>query len=64
MDGSIRREFTLSTGMTPAFSPFQALCNEHQRLVAECRGQLAVMHDPRFAHPYYWAPFVVLGDWK
>jgi CHAT domain-containing protein len=28
------------------------------------RAQLAVMHDPRFAHPYFWAPFVVLGDWK
>lgn len=28
------------------------------------RAQLAVMRDPRFAHPYYWAPFVVLGDWK
>lgn len=28
------------------------------------RAQLAVMHDPRFAHPYYWAPFVVLGDWR
>ena len=26
--------------------------------------QLAVMHDPRFAHPYFWAPFVVLGDWR
>ncbi|PYS66934.1 MAG: hypothetical protein DMF73_20535 [Acidobacteria bacterium] len=28
------------------------------------RAQLAVMHDQRFAHPYYWAPFIVLGDWK
>ena len=28
------------------------------------RAQLAVMHDPRFAHPYFWAPFVVLGDWR
>jgi CHAT domain-containing protein len=28
------------------------------------RAQLAVMRDPRFAHPYYWAPFIVLGDWK
>jgi CHAT domain-containing protein len=28
------------------------------------RAQLAVMRDPRFAHPYFWAPFVVLGDWK
>ena len=28
------------------------------------RAQLSVMRDPRFAHPYYWAPFIVLGDWK
>ena len=28
------------------------------------RAQLAVMRDPRFAHPYFWAPFVVLGDWR
>lgn len=28
------------------------------------RAQLSVMHDPRFAHPYFWAPFVVLGDWR
>lgn len=28
------------------------------------RAQLGVMRDPRFAHPYYWAPFVVLGDWR
>jgi len=28
------------------------------------RAQLAVMHDPRFAHPYFWAPFVILGDWR
>lgn len=28
------------------------------------RAQLATMRDPRFAHPYYWAPFVILGDWR
>jgi tetratricopeptide (TPR) repeat protein len=28
------------------------------------RAQLSVMRDPRFAHPYYWAPFIVLGDWN
>jgi hypothetical protein len=28
------------------------------------RAQVSVMRDPRFAHPYYWAPFIVLGDWK
>jgi len=28
------------------------------------RAQLAVMRDPRFAHPFYWAAFVVLGQWQ
>jgi CHAT domain-containing protein len=28
------------------------------------RAQLATMRDPKFAHPYYWAPFVILGDWR
>jgi CHAT domain-containing protein len=25
------------------------------------RAQLAMRHDPRRAHPFYWAPFVVIG---
>ena len=28
------------------------------------RAQLAVLHDPRYAHPFFWAPFVVLGEWR
>lgn len=28
------------------------------------RAQIKTMHDPRFAHPYYWSAFVVLGDWR
>ncbi len=28
------------------------------------RAQLAVLHNPRFAHPFFWAPFIVLGDWR
>jgi len=28
------------------------------------RAQLATMINPRFTHPYYWAPFIVLGDWR
>jgi len=28
------------------------------------RAQLATMSDKRFSHPYYWAPFVILGDWR
>ncbi len=26
------------------------------------QAQLALRRDPRFAHPFYWAPFVVIGD--
>jgi CHAT domain-containing protein len=40
----------------------------HRRLlagdtVAEAlrRAQLAVRKDPRYAHPFYWAPFVAIG---
>ncbi len=28
------------------------------------RAQLAVMRDPKFAHPYFWSAFMVLGDWR
>ena len=28
------------------------------------RAQLSVMRNPRFANPFYWAPFLVLGDWR
>ncbi len=26
--------------------------------------QLNVMKDPRFSHPFYWAPFDLIGDWR
>lgn len=26
------------------------------------RSMLALMDDPRFAHPFYWAPFVIVGE--
>ncbi len=25
--------------------------------------QLALLHDDRFRHPFYWAPFVLVGNW-
>jgi CHAT domain-containing protein len=28
------------------------------------RAQLALMRDGKHGHPYYWAPFVVVGDWR
>jgi CHAT domain-containing protein len=27
------------------------------------RAQLAILEDPDFQHPYYWAPFVLVGNW-
>jgi len=26
--------------------------------------QLALMKNPKFAFPYYWAPFILVGDWR
>jgi CHAT domain-containing protein len=30
------------------------------------RAQLSLLSDPtlRFRHPYFWAPFVLYGDWR
>ncbi|NUQ70519.1 MAG: CHAT domain-containing protein [Chthonomonadales bacterium] len=27
------------------------------------QAQLAVARDPRYRHPYYWAPFILTGNW-
>jgi hypothetical protein len=28
------------------------------------RAKLRLMHQPRYAHPYYWAAFIPSGDWR
>jgi CHAT domain-containing protein/Tfp pilus assembly protein PilF len=28
------------------------------------RAKLRMMRQPRFAHPYHWAPFIPAGDWR
>ncbi len=28
------------------------------------KAQLALLKDGKFAHPFYWAPFVLVGDWR
>jgi CHAT domain-containing protein len=43
---------------------YKQLANGQTKGEALRRAQLATMRDPRFAHPYYWAPFIILGDWR
>ena len=28
------------------------------------QAQLALMAQPKYAHPFYWAPFILMGNWK
>jgi CHAT domain-containing protein len=28
------------------------------------KAQLSMLSDEKFAHPFYWAPFVLIGDWR
>lgn len=28
------------------------------------QASLSLMSSPKHAHPYYWAPFVLMGDWR
>jgi CHAT domain-containing protein len=28
------------------------------------KAQIAAMKRPRFQHPFFWAPFVLIGDWR
>jgi CHAT domain-containing protein/Tfp pilus assembly protein PilF len=28
------------------------------------QAQLSLIHDRRYGHPYFWAPFILIGDWR
>ena len=28
------------------------------------QAQLALMAQSKYAHPFYWAPFILMGNWK
>lgn len=28
------------------------------------QAQLALLNNPKYNHPYYWSPFVLIGNWQ
>ncbi|MEB3310056.1 MAG: CHAT domain-containing protein [Snowella sp.] len=43
---------------------YQAISNpETSKADALRQAQLALLRSPQYQHPYYWAPFVLIGNW-
>jgi CHAT domain-containing protein len=44
---------------------FYELLSQQNMTKAEAlrQAQLHLMRDPQYANPYYWAPFVLVGNW-
>lgn len=43
---------------------YQSLSRGQQAIDAMQAAQLAVLRTPRFAHPFFWAPFDLMGNWR
>jgi CHAT domain-containing protein/tetratricopeptide (TPR) repeat protein len=43
---------------------YGALTRGSEAIDALRDAQLAVLATPKFAHPFYWAPFDLMGDWR
>ncbi|MFP4891762.1 CHAT domain-containing protein [Paraburkholderia sp. EG304] len=43
---------------------YAQLAQGHEAIDAMRTAQLAVLHTPRFAHPFFWAPFDLMGGWR
>jgi CHAT domain-containing protein len=42
---------------------YKGLRNGLTKAEALRQAQLALMKNPKYAHPYYWAPFLLVGSW-
>lgn len=43
---------------------YENLRNGQSKIDSLRNAQLDVLHSDRFSNPFYWAPFVLLGDWR
>lgn len=43
---------------------YAQLTDGHEAIDAMRAAQLAVLRNPRFAHPFFWAPFDLMGGWR
>jgi CHAT domain-containing protein/tetratricopeptide (TPR) repeat protein len=34
------------------------------KAVALQHAQIALLHNPKYSNPYFWAPFIMVGDWR
>jgi tetratricopeptide (TPR) repeat protein len=43
---------------------YRALADGAGKAAALRSAQLEVLHNPKYRHPYFWAPFELMGDWR
>jgi CHAT domain-containing protein len=43
---------------------YQALGKGRDLQTAMQAGQLAVLQNPKLNHPFFWAPFNLIGNWR
>lgn len=43
---------------------YTELANGKSKAAALQSAELKLLHDPKFARPFCWAPFVLMGDWR
>jgi CHAT domain-containing protein len=40
------------------------IANNQSKAVALQQARISMIKDETYAHPFYWAPFILTGDWQ
>jgi CHAT domain-containing protein len=43
---------------------YRELANGKSKAAALQAAQVNVMKNPKYSHPFHWAPFILMGDWR